>query len=255
MLALRSRKPEIAEFRAHEFWGDVKRELGEKYLLEHGLDFDDVYEAVIYPKHEIAFDDTVDLGVDDSGAKILGMFLPDDNVALVDRKFAKEHRSDAVYVAWHEAAGHGVYQGDFLKRHAGAIRHCMSTGYEWLMYGSDLEHEADLFTRYAAAPVPFVTAVVDRVFGRDCRLTFNEPNIYAFGDGSVCAGDRWTLAYAIAAKMQPWFGGLAPRYLSYWILAEVLRDPSSSTPECRTLWEAMADYVSLIDGLAGTTWN
>ena len=51
------------------FWEYV-REVGKNYLFSHGLDFDEAYDAAIYPNYEIELDKETDLGVDDEGMEI-----------------------------------------------------------------------------------------------------------------------------------------------------------------------------------------
>ena len=79
---------ESIEQEAHHLWVDYVLEVGREHVLDHGVDFNEMYDSVIYPRYEIDLDRGQVLGEDDDGVQILGEFLPLENVALVDRLFS-----------------------------------------------------------------------------------------------------------------------------------------------------------------------
>lgn len=103
---------------AFDLWREFVAEVGAEHLLRHGVDFDEFYDAVLYPKHEITLVRDVDLGVDDDGIPIFGKYLPKENTAFVDQKLFESKDPRTVFTEIHESIGHGVLHGPFLRENA-----------------------------------------------------------------------------------------------------------------------------------------
>jgi hypothetical protein len=202
--------------RAEVFVDEFTRILGGKReLVRNGLQFDRVYEEVIYPNYGIGLDEKTDLGFDEAGRKIIGYFEPGENKAYIDISLRKDPRRE--FTRWHEVAGHGILQGAWLRK-------LMSRG---VTTEDDLspdtinvlERQANLFGANAAAPLWLVDAMIVRVF----RPT--KPFFYPGPCGYWLDANGWPRQYhifsfdelcqTIAWKLQPYFGYLSKEALGY----------------------------------------
>ena len=91
-----------------------------------GISFQAVYEELIYPDYGIELQEGLDLGFDDTGRKYFGRFLPMENIVQIDRIISDDpNHPQRAFTYWHEVGGHGVLQGDWLrkqlKRHGGSM--------------------------------------------------------------------------------------------------------------------------------------
>ena len=85
--------------------------------------FDHVYENYIYPKFEIALEEDCDLGYDERGEKILGTYDFQTNTAYIDACLGPRNRDPRrVFTCWHEVGGHGILQGEWLRRELARFR-------------------------------------------------------------------------------------------------------------------------------------
>jgi hypothetical protein len=174
--------------RAEVFVDEFTRILGGKRdLVKNGLQFDRVYEEVIYPNYGIGLDEETDLGFDDAGRKIFGYFEPGENKAYIDLSLRKDPRRE--FTRWHEVAGHGILQGAWLRK-------LMSRGVtteDDLAPGTInvLERQANLFAANAAAPLWLVDAMIVRVF----RPT--KPFFYPGPCGYWLDANGWSRQYHI----------------------------------------------------------
>lgn len=207
--------------RTHSFWLDVVREFGADHLLHTGTNFDEVYEAIIYPKHEIILEKNQYLGVDDLGSPILGMYLPKENVAIVDKGLIDSQDSRTCFVEWHEVCGHGVFQGQHLRKVARGGDRLHSTPES--MFGEiALERQANKYAANVAAPLNFVYAIYAKTFGIRHKIRFCGPRKYSLSVNGqhwpVYAGSPLALARIIAKRIRYYFGGLSIEALSYQVL-------------------------------------
>ena len=87
------------------FW-DYVREVGEGYILRYGINFDDMYDAIIYPRYEISLDTKIDLGYDENDEEILGQFIPEDNIARISERLIINNDPRRIFTTVHEVVGH-----------------------------------------------------------------------------------------------------------------------------------------------------
>jgi hypothetical protein len=85
-------------------WLRFVAEVGVNHVFRHGADFDEFYNALLYPKYEITLVTSEDLGVDD-GVPMFGKCLPKDNTAFVDPKFFDTRGPRKVFIEIHETIG------------------------------------------------------------------------------------------------------------------------------------------------------
>lgn len=149
-------------------------------LARLGIPFDRVYEEVIYPEWEIELVEHIDLGKDSFGNKILGKYVPDENVAFIDSTLRHDPRRE--FTCWHEVGGHGILQGVWLRTLAheqcGNItttEHSMNP-----LATNVLERQANLFASYAAAPTWFLELAFSKTFCTQTRLRYIGPGTYYF---------------------------------------------------------------------------
>lgn len=204
--------------RTHQFWLEYVKEVGAEYVLAHGVDFNEVYDAVIYPKYEVHLEKNVYLGVDDSGDQILGQFLPKDNVALVNKTLCDTEDKRKVFTQWHEVAGHGVLQGSWLRKNREKYPKLSTTQKSMNLIENNFERQANIFAANVAAPMNFVDYVYRLLFGINRKIPYCGPGIYFLNFQRVYIKSPLDLAWKIAKKMQRFFGGLSAESLAYQVL-------------------------------------
>lgn len=213
-------KSQILE-KAHQFFQAYLREVGEDHVLKHGINFDEVYDALIYPCYEVILVRDQDLGVDDSGERILGQFLPKENTALIDKKLYACKDPRQVFTQWHEVAGHGVLHGKFLRKKENRDCRLYSTQTSMNQFENAFEWQANTFAANVAAPLNYVRCIFTKLFGTKKRIRYYGPGRYDLycnnEDRRVYVDSVSELAKAIAKQMQQFFGGLSIQSLSYQV--------------------------------------
>lgn len=204
--------------RSHQFWLEYVKEVGLQYVLDNGIDFDDVYDAVIYPKYEIHLEKNVNLGVDDSGDQILGQFLPKDNTALVNKTLFDTEDKRKVFTQWHEVAGHGVLQGSWLRKNREKYPNLFTTQKSMNLIENNFEMQANTFAVNVAAPMNFVDYIYRLLFGINRKIPYCGPGNYSLNYQRVYIKSPLDLAWKIAKKMQRFYGGLSAESLAYQVL-------------------------------------
>ncbi len=150
---------ERAERLINEF---VQLRGGKHNVLMSGLCFDRVYEEVIYPNYGIEIDESKELGDDDEGKKILGYYEPFANKAYVDVSLRDDPRR--TFTRWHEVGGHGILQGDWLRKEGSKTR-IVTTEEDISPIALDvLERQANIFAAHAVAPSWLVNGLISRLF-------------------------------------------------------------------------------------------
>ncbi len=246
--------------RAHSFWLDVVSEFGAEYLLNKGIDFDEIYDAVIYPKFEIVLCKDEDLGVDDDGTPILGKFLSKENTALVDKKLFDTHDARRVFTQVHEVAGHGILHGSYLRKIASKFPILYSTertvgldknAFDWRSFNT-FEWQANTFAANIIAPKNFVYCIYAKLFGTRRKIRYCGPGRYSlifndiFWPVYVCS--PLNLAWKIAKRIRHYFWGLSIESLAYQVL-EVAIDMNGYnrgdfwTAERNSLGNALEDWL------------
>ncbi len=91
--------------------------VGRDSIIESGMQFRDLYESVVYPDYEVEIVEGVELGVDDDGCKILGIYDVEANSAFIDVSIGPESGDPRrTFTLHHEVLGHGVLQGPWLRQ-------------------------------------------------------------------------------------------------------------------------------------------
>lgn len=204
--------------RAHLFWLEVVKEFGPDHLLKNGINFNEIYDAVIYPKYEISLDKSVNLGFDEDGDQILGQFIIDRNAALISSELCDNNDPREIFTCWHEVAGHGVLQEPYLKKTIKKDIQLYTTQRSITLFESNFERQANLFAANVAAPKNFVYAIYINIFGMERRIKYCGPMRYSLNYKTVYASSPLNLAYHIAKRMKRFFGGLSTESLSYQVL-------------------------------------
>lgn len=216
--------------KAHEFWLEYVREVGPEYILNCGVNFDEMYEVVLYPKYEIVLVTDEDLGVDDEGTAILGKFLPKDNTALVDKKLFEERDPRRVFIEGHEVIGHGILHGPFLRKNAYKFPKLYSTEkgidptqnrFNWKTFNT-FEQQANTFAANVMAPRIYVWCMFIKLFGMRRKIRYCGPGKYSLcynnNNWFVYVSSPLELAWKIAKRMKHYFWGLSAESLSYQVL-------------------------------------
>lgn len=205
-----------------------------------GINFNLIYDEVIYPKYEILLVEDEDLGHSDDGEKILGRFDPESNTVFIDANLdARDPRR--AFTCWHEMGGHAILQGDWLRselKRLGRSRGIITT--ESMLspdVESRLERQANLFASHAAAPSFFLDAAIRCAFQLRNPYRYVGPRCYTF---SLKSGTKTRLVESfpdlcmqIANFIKRRFGGLSSEALSYrvaespWVIDLTAKDPPS----------------------------
>jgi hypothetical protein len=205
--------------KAHELFMEYVREVGDEHVARVGIDFDEAYDALIYPKHEIMLVKNEYLGCDDDGCPILGEFIPRDRVALIDKTLFDEGDPRRVFTTVHEVVGHGVLQGDWLRRKAGKYPKLHSTQESMSLIGNTFEWQANTMATNFIAPLPFVQYLYEKVCQTKRKVRYAGPGrycLYMFGkDMYVNVGSAEELAWVMAKRMKHYFWGLSAESLAY----------------------------------------
>ena len=188
------------------------------------INFDLVYEHVIYPEYEICLVEDQDLGHCDDGAKILGIYEPLSNTVYIDETIGPTS-GDArrTFTLWHEVGGHGILQGNWLRAELNRLRRSSAiiTTEESLDKDTSdtLEQQANLFAAYSAAPTWLLNYAIKTTFDVTRPIRY-------IGRRKYCLDVRHTtrfydvenfneLCRIIAHHIKWLFGGLSTEALSY----------------------------------------
>ncbi len=193
-------------------------------VLPLTINFDHVYENYIYPTYDVRLEEDCDLGVDDQGKKVLGTYDLETNTAYIDASLGPRSRDPRrVFTCWHEVGGHGVLQGEWLRRELGRFdysRRIVTT--EASIDGRTeytLERQANLFAAHAAAPTWFVRQVIQETYNPVRPIRYLGPRTYCLSvrGRSVYkeVADFNHLCWIIADYMGWRFGGLSNESLGY----------------------------------------
>lgn len=216
--------------KAHEIWLKFVRAVGPEYILNHGVDFDELYDSVVYPEYEIELVRNENLGVDDEGTRILGKFLPKDNTALVDKKLFETEDPRRVFTQCHEVLGHGILHGPFLRKNAHKYARLYSTEkavglaqstFDWKKFNT-FEWQANTFAANVITPKNYIWCLCIKLFGMKHKINYIGPTKYCLyfngKDSFVNVGSPYQLAWQIAKRMKGYFWGLSTESLSYSVL-------------------------------------
>lgn len=199
--------------------------VGRDYIQSHGLHFNDVYERLLYPEFQIDLYEEADLGTDDHGEKILGRYDVDANVAHLDRVIAPESGDPRrAFTCWHEVAGHGALQGDWLREQLAAGGRGFVNVTDVSLSPDEervLERQANLFAAHLAAPDWLINYAVHTILRPTRRFVFFGPCLYWLDVHGVPirkhVADVADLCGWIGSKIAGYFGGLSAQALGYRI--------------------------------------
>lgn len=215
--------------KARMFWSEFVREVGPEHVLNCGINFDEVYDALIYPLYGINIVKDEDLGVDDSGEPILGRFLPRENTAFVDNKLFETHDPRRVFTEWHEVVGHGILHGPFLRKSANNNPTLVTTpkGISLLENAfNTFEWQANVFAANVAVPKSYVYCIFAKLFGMRRKIKYCGPRRYSliYNDmfWPVRASSPLNLAWIIAKRIRHYFWGLSTESIAYQVLDVII---------------------------------
>lgn len=190
--------------------------------------FDAVYENVIYPNYGIELIETEDLGHDDDGQKILGEYCPLTNKAYIDVSLHPKSKDPRrAFTCWHEVGGHGVLQGDWLRkemRRIGADRRIVTTEDSLDLTTSNiLERQANLFASHAGAPTWLLNHAIRETYRITRPIRYCGPRRYCLDVNGHCqyyhVASFNDFCRVIALNIQWRFGWLSIEAMSYRIEA------------------------------------
>lgn len=188
--------------------------------------FDLCYEEFIYPQYEIVVEEECDLGHSSTGEKVLGKYLPSQNLALIDASISRRSGDPRrEFTLWHEVAGHGISQGAWLRSQL-----CEEVLDDRLTLSLDserqLERQANIFAAHFAVPAPLLIQTYQKIIGNG-PIKYIGPGSYGIGFGngwklypnveSITDLARW-----VGGHLQFFFGRISKEMLGYRILEEGL---------------------------------
>ena len=201
--------------------------------------FDAIYNEIIYPEYEIKLKENCDLGFDEEGVKILGEYDWMENVAYIDQAI-NEETSDPrrAFTLWHEVGGHGVLQGDWLRKEQSRVsgnHRLVTTELSIKNQTIDvLERQANLFAANAGVPLWLLEYRMRQVYRPTRPFRFIGPSRYCLDVNGRCRyGDVSTfddLCRFIAYYVKSSFGGMSSESIGYQVAKTYLvRDVSTRT--------------------------
>ena len=227
---------------ADELWEEYVREVGWRYVVENGIKFDDVYEALIYPKYEIILEKNEYLGVDDFGDPILGQFIPKEKTALISKQLFESNDPRVVFTEWHEVCGHGILHGSLLRKSANRLLKLNTTQKAiddfFKYFESRFEWQANVYAANIGAPKILVACMYIKLFNMKHRFLYRGADHYTLHfcgrDFRFYIGSLQELGWQIGRLMKHRFGGLSAECLSYQVLDAVIdsKVENKSANEC-----------------------
>ncbi len=192
-----------------------------------GISFQAVYEEVIYPDYGVEIREGLELGHDEAGNKILGKYLPVENLVLIDRIISHDqNHPQRAFTYWHEVAGHGVLQGEWLREQLKRIKQesasILTTESSLnLATVSSLERQANIFAARAAAPDWLLYHVVVETMDLTRPVHYRGPSKYSLqvrGRTEIVTVKSFEhLCWIIGKRIQFRFGWLSAEALGYRI--------------------------------------
>jgi hypothetical protein len=188
------------------------------------MNFDHIYENYIYPKYGIGLEESCNLGHDEQGKKILGKFDFETNTAYIDANLGPPNRDPRrIFTCWHEVGGHGVLQGEWLRREISRSHRfpCVVTTQEVIdgRTEHELERQANLFAAHAAAPAWFLLRVIQETYQPMRPIRYLSPAKFSLivnGATVFRDADDFDHLCRIVAYYISWrFGGLSLEALGY----------------------------------------
>lgn len=195
-------------------------------IARFGYNFDIAYEGFIYPEYGIIFEDGCDLGFDEKWVRILGAYDPYNYIARIDASLDISQRDPRrTFTCWHEVAGHGILQGDWLRSELARLKsssHIVTTeatlSFETL---NRLERQANLFAANLAVPDRLLYKAIRETFAFSRPFRYVGPGEYefdVFGARVVRHIEDFNdLCQRIASFIHRSFGGMSWESIGYRI--------------------------------------
>lgn len=182
------------------------------------ISFDAVYDNLIYPEYEIGLIEDEDLGVSDTGEKILGRYDPHSNTAYIDHSLRNDPRR--AFTCWHEVAGHGVLQGEWLRQRRVQNSGVVTTQSTLSpMTVNTLERQANIFAAHAAIPTALLAQAIIDVFDPDGAFEYRGPGRYTFSVNRRTLrrdiADFTEYAWMVSSFLRNRFGWISAECISY----------------------------------------
>jgi len=210
-------------------------ELGTAAYL--GMNFDLMFERVVYPDNEIILREGCSLGYDLCGLKVLGRYNPLNNTVFIDAELCVGHPR-RIFTLNHEVGGHAFLQGEWLRSEFRRIKRelPLDTTEVHLDVRTEntLEYQANIFAAHMAAPDWLLDHWIKKRFRTDRPFRYIGPSGYCLDVAGKSQHHTIEtvndLCRIIALKIAPFFGGLSVESLSYrieergWIVDETQPD-------------------------------
>lgn len=211
--------------------------VGDSEVKQRGIIFRRMFDEIIAPEYGISLVDGIPLGNSIDGRPLLGLYDIETNTAYIDTAIGP-HSNDPrrTFTLWHEVGGHGVLQGEHLRkqfRQGDAASKVQTTSASIASTTRNLlERQANIFAAHAAAPVCLVRAQIQNSMRLNHRIEFTKPSMYNLqkhGGTIECWIDSYeALCSAVARIIQPYFGGLSVEAIGYQVrLTELVVDKSA----------------------------
>lgn len=203
------------------FW-DYVQVVGVDYIIRNGIDFNEAYDAIIYPRYEIILDCNTYLDGDNDDDEILGQYLPKDNVAIINKTLIDSNDPRRVFTTVHEVVGHGILHGDYLRKTGRDFPALFSTEKSMRLMDNTFEAQANTMAAHFISPLGLVLALFKKVFGTWDKIRYTGPGKYRLNvngmSRSVWAQSPYQLAWQVAIRLKQYFGGLSTESLMYRVL-------------------------------------
>lgn len=208
------------------------------------INFDHVYDTLIYPKYGVSLSSRHELGVNGE-EKVLGYYDVYTNTIAIDAALSNAHgvlHSKRVFTCWHEL-GHAFLHSQWMRAQIRRFPDGRTVTLESsisLATSEKLEQQANLFAAYASVPRWFLDYVVRSTFRLDHPIYFRGSGEYwldVWRRRKMCRCNSFhDLCMNIAYNIQHRFGGLSIEALIYRIQdSAFVKDDSHNTSQPFTL--------------------
>lgn len=183
-------------------------------IMECGVVFDLIYDEYFYPEFGVI------LREQELPEDVLGQYIPDCNTAYIDPSLKDNARK--AWTQFHEVVGHGILQGDWLrKRFPGRV---LTESPETLSdtSRSKLEIQANKFAALVAMPMNLLHEFSCRRFRLARPIRFIGPSSYTLDicgfTRNVRANSYEAMCRIVAYHIKDRFGGLSTEAISYRVM-------------------------------------
>lgn len=198
---------------------------GDVPALAFTLNFDVAYDDYLYPEFGILLEEGEELGYDQGGEKILGVYDAESNAIALDQVLEEEESARRTFTAWHEVA-HALLHRTWIRSNGGMYQDSKtktSTSSLDREVVDRLERQANLFAGHVAAPKWFLDFAIKTTFQLDRPLAYRGPfsySLYPHGIRKQCQIESFEqFCMLIAYQIRDRFGMLSIEALMYRIPA------------------------------------